>query len=178
MTATEIRCPFTEEEAIAAHDEWGCNCGPAALAFTLGITLDAVRPFVEAAGFCRAKNYMSPTMMQRALGAARACWCVKDLRGILLPAMQFPDLGLARIQWLGPWTMAGANPKWAYRATHWVASRRLDLKRLAERLNPVIFDVNGGMMRLREWEEEIVPLITKSIPRADGEWRITHSWEL
>lgn len=35
--------PFTEDEMYAAAREWGCNCGPSALAFALQVPLDRVR---------------------------------------------------------------------------------------------------------------------------------------
>ena len=97
-------------------------------------------------------------------------------------ALEFPKHGLARIQWEGPWTKPGANPKWAYRQTHWVASWRQDGETLADKIlaaiDPVIFDVNGGLMLFEQWEQQIVPAIVANIPRADGGWHLTHSWEI
>ena len=38
-----IGCPFTQDEAQAAYDEWYCNCGPLSLAFALRLKPEAVR---------------------------------------------------------------------------------------------------------------------------------------
>lgn len=158
---------FDSTDCDVANQAWGCNCGPASLAAALVVTLDSVRPWVEAAGFAE-KRYMSPTMMKAALRAANRPFESRDIHG---PLKGFTTHGLMRIQWHGPWTQPGMNPKWAYWYTHWIAgwwcSGRV-----------ILFDVNGGLMPLDEWEDEIVPAITKAIPRADGRWSITHSWEL
>ena len=173
LEAVMIALEFAQTDALLAWESWKCNCGPSALAAVIGLSLDQVRPFVEKSGFAE-KGYMAPTMMKTALAAAGwhiaiANRCGKDL------GTRFPNLGLARIQWTGPWTAEGANPKWAYRQTHWVASWVLPQKDSKE---PVIFDINGGLLRQSEWEKTIVPLITASVPRADGGWFLTHSWEV
>jgi len=181
MSDRFIRLPFTRDEADAAHAQWGCNCGPAALAAVLGVSLDTVRRATDAVGF-GTRRYMSPTMMQQAIAKAGATYTANRIAGVLLQSMHFPRRGLARIQWEGPWTKPGANPKWAYHYTHWVASWVRDgvtkWDKAAAILDPVVFDINGGLMLLSEWESEVVPAITASIPRADGEWNVTHSWEL
>lgn len=160
---------FTAEEARQAHDSWGCNCGPSALATILGITLDQVRTAVELVGFAE-KRYTSPSMMEAAIGnAGGSLWQRNYLTAVR--DQNFPNCGLARIQWTGPWEADGANPKWRYRQTHWVASWRHD--HLIS-----IFDVNGGIRSIADWKKEIVPLIVASVPRADGGWYVTHSWEV
>ena len=45
-----------------AAREWGANCGPAAIAEISGLTLDELRPHMDAFGFDR-KRYTNPTMM-------------------------------------------------------------------------------------------------------------------
>lgn len=161
---------FTVDEARLAYDSWGCNCGPSALATILGITLDQVRTVVERVGFA-GKRYISPGMMEKAIGIAGG----KIDRSNFLTAVtdqNFPTHGLARIQWTGPWTAPGSNPKWAYRQTHWVASWHHDHA-------ITIFDVNGGIRPLQDWKREIVPLILEQcVPRNDGGWYVTHSWEV
>ncbi len=177
----KIELPFTEHDAQRAYDDWFCNCGPSALAFILGITLEQVRPFVDAAGFA-SKRYMSPTMMKAALNKSGARFTENRIAHLLIEQMRFPKHGLARIQWEGPWTMPGANPKWAYWHTHWVASRQQkgvnDADKVMAILDPVIFDINGGLMKFSEWVEDVVPALTAAIPRADGDWFVTHSWEV
>jgi hypothetical protein len=181
-TPTEIGLPFTQNECEAAYAEWRCNCGPAALAAVLGLPLHRVRPAVEAAGFGRSRPYLSPTMMAAALRNLGARWADRRPGAFDVGGLAFPRRGLARIQWEGPWTADGANPRWAYRHTHWVASWKPKcadaLTAMFRELAPVLFDVNGGLMELDRWEDEIVPLITRSIPRADGDWHVTHSWEI
>lgn len=160
----EPRYPFTEEDGKRANNEWGANCGPGALAVCLGITLDQIRPKLACCGF-EAKGYMSPTMMQQAIEDCgyRIDWTV--------PRDVLPFSGLVRVQWNGPWTAPGMNPKWAYNYTHWISSVRWDC-------DWWVFDVNGGWRTFDSWKSEIVPLLTGSIKRADGKWSITHAWEI
>ncbi len=163
---------FTEEEARTAHNEWGCNCGPSALAFALQVSLDTVRPLLS--GF-DAKKYTNPTMMKRAL----------EIKGRRFSNVRPPSidrmfdehefqgrLALVRIQWTGPWTAPDVrNQRWSYRQTHWITT-------WTERSVPLIFDCNGGIQDLNSWEQKIVPLLTGAIERADGGWYPTHVWRL
>lgn len=162
--------PFTEADAQRAYDEWGCNCGPSALAFALQVPLEAMRHLIP--NFDE-RRYTSPTMMKAALRAARVafqdCPLTRgemfhfSLRGVV-PA-------LVRVQWTGPWTEPGANPKWAYRYTHWITAYTDGVRHL-------VFDVNGGARTMKSWETEIVPSLIESIPRASGGWFLTHIWRL
>lgn len=165
---------FTEDEARAAYDAWGCNCGPSALAFALQCSLDKVRPLIPD---FEAKRYTSPTMMRTALETVGRNFI--DVRpkprtaggGLDIEPMFCHLMSLVRIQWTGPWTAPNANPKWAYRQTHWIAT-------WTERNVALIFDINGGVRGPQSWEEEIVPMILEGIPRADGSWYPTHIWRL
>lgn len=151
---------FTEEEFAAAADEWGCNCGPSALACALGITLDEAHAAIP--GFDE-RGYTSPTMMKAALEARRASWKAVD---------GWPTQGLVRVQWNGPWTQTGANPRWAYNFTHWIASFR-DIEG-----NAYVFDCNGGMRTRASWVDEIAPILAMSVSRSDGTWSYTHFWQI
>jgi hypothetical protein len=51
---------FTEADANRAHDEWGANCGPGAIAAILALTLDELRPYM---GDFESKRYTNPTLM-------------------------------------------------------------------------------------------------------------------
>lgn len=160
---------FTELESRAAFEAWGCNCGPAALAFALRVKPDDVRGLIP--GF-DAKKYTSPTMMADALAASGASWRRdrpadgKSLFGLLSAACA----SLVRIQWTGPWTGPDANPKWAYRQTHWICGWVDDGVRM-------VFDVNGGIRTLGNWEQNIVPpLLEACVPNASGGWYPTHCW--
>lgn len=168
MSNLTLTIPFSQQDIQHAFESWGCNCGPAALAAVLQVSLDDVRSAVQSVGFDQ-KRYTSPSMMERAVFTAGG---KITRRNLVTDQRRFPLRGLARIQWTGPWTAPGSNPKWAYRHTHWVASRRAGDQ-------TAIFDINGGIMLLSDWEADIVPEILKQcVPRNDGGWYVTHSWEV
>lgn len=98
-------------EADAAYEQWGCNCGPGAIAAIMGMRLDDVRPLM---GDFEKKHYTNPTLMWEVLDRIGRPW-----RKV---GKDWPRFGLARIQWEGPWSEPGQNPRWGYRQTHWVAS--------------------------------------------------------
>lgn len=141
---------FTEDEARAAHEEWGCNCGPAALAFAMQAKLDVVRPAIP---HFAERRYTSPTMMREALTnlgrsfVALPAGPSRDIKAAFSGAMT-----LVRIQWTGPWIVDGKPAKWAARQTHWIACY-VDDKHNAD----LVFDVNGGVRSYREWTQDIVP---------------------
>lgn len=171
--------PFTAEEMQAAYDEWGCNCGPASLAFALQIGLDKVRGAIP--GF-EEKRYTSPTMMRAGVeNLGRKFTNLVGHPDMLKKLMFSMDVALVRIQWTGPWTKTGANPKWAYRQTHWTACYR----ELREHgwdgemgVYDKVFDINGGIRSFDSWQKEIVPTLTALYPRADGGWYPTHVWRI
>lgn len=167
-TDKTLTYPFSEEEFQRAAEEWGCNCGPSALAFALQIPLDRVRHAIP--GF-ESKRYTSPTMMKAALANLNVTWSPER---ILSARYTHADdhTSLVRIQWTGPWTAPGANPKWAYRQTHWISTFT------SAHGAKLVFDCNGGMMGLQRWIDEIVPFIVKHVPRADGDWFPTHVWKI
>jgi hypothetical protein len=51
---------FTLDEAQAAADTWGMNCGPGAIAAVLGLTLDELRPGHAKPGARRVADRMPP----------------------------------------------------------------------------------------------------------------------
>ncbi len=167
---------FTADDAERAYEAWTCNCGPAALAAICGLTLDEVRSHLK--GFDQ-KHYTNPTMMFDALKSIGIFFTYA--RGHL-GTERWPSYGLARIQWDGPWTAPGANPKWAYRQTHWVGAAFRP-----GHLGPPsvgVWDVNAlgngtGWCSLKDWSETLVPHILKEcVPRASGGWHITHAIEV
>lgn len=162
-TLTPPLLAFSHEDAQRAHEEWGCNRGPAALAACLGWTLDQVRPHL---GDFDAKRYMNVSMMRSAVQSAGfdvTPWNFKP--GWILRH------GLVRIQWGGPWILDGKPARWAAYATHWIAGK------LHEGV-PWVFDINGGWLPQSQWEERIVPAIIDSVKRADGTWNASHAWEV
>lgn len=159
--------PFTAQDMQRAAEEWNANCGPAALAFALGLHINDVRGVIP--GF-EQKGYTSPTMMKQALEVLGGWFVVRpsDRESMF----DSEHRCLVRIQFTGPWTQAGANPKWAYGQTHWIATY------MVERQAAMVFDCNGGILGFQEWEREIVPAIVATIKRADGGWFPTHVWRI
>src|SRR5262249_24538420 len=134
---------FDQQTARRAYDEWGCNCGPSALAAVMGLSLDEIRPCM---GPFEQRRYTNITKMREAIQAAggRITRCYKS--------WPVAGYGLVRIQWGGPWILNGKPARWAARATHWIATFR-DCGS-----NLYIFDVNGGIRGVDSWEREIVSL--------------------
>lgn len=158
---------FTVEEAQAAADTWGLNCGPGAAAAILGMTLDEIRPHL---GDFEQKGYTNPTLMWSILRSVGATLIQNRHKA-------FPDYGLARIQWTGPWTKPGVPARVAYGFTHWVGVRSNAISDIE------IFDINcmsvGGWVSSKEWSGQVVPwLLKECVPRADGGWFVTHSVEV
>lgn len=170
-----VTYPFNEADARAAHDEWGCNCGPAALAFALQLKLDAVRPAIP--DFAE-RRYTSPTMMAAALeNLGRRFTAIRNPHGGRKPEVGHANMfagpvSLVRIQWTGPWTADGKTTKWAARQTHWIVcwTNGPDMW--------LVFDINGGVQRFWNWKRDIVPLIVAGVPRADGGWFPANVWRL
>jgi len=157
--------PFTLADTEAASEAWGANCGPGALAAVLGLTLEQVRPHL---GDFERKHYTNPTLMLAALHSLEVTWCNSP--------NDWPDSGLIRVQWEGPWTAPGVPIRARYRQTHWIGSRRGEA-------GIEVFDINcmcvGGWVRLAEWRDQVVPwLLRECHPKADGRWHTTHRLEV
>jgi len=173
MTVTIEELPFDAEAVALANEQWGCNCGPAALAAVTGLTLDTVRPHL---GQFEEKQYTNPTMMAKALRSLQATWS----RLYECPAAEravdptYPHRGLVRIQWAGPWTEPGRPVAARYRHTHWIAVRHF-------RGRHDVFDVNameaGGWISWDNWRDSLVPWLLPQVePKANGQWWPTHCW--
>jgi len=159
---------FTLEDARRACDEWGANCGPSAVAAIMGMTLNEVRPYF---GDFEAKRYTNPTLMRDTLNR------IGKPYSYMRPPLTWPKYGLARIQWHGPWMLPEVPAKARYRHTHWVASWHTSYRGIG------IFDINaldsGGWISLDDWAGTLVPwLLKEAVPRADGQWSITHAIEI
>jgi hypothetical protein len=161
---------FTAADAERAHAEWGANCGPGAIAAIAGLSLDELRPSL---GDFEAKGYANPTLMFQTLDRLGLKWGRRRDK-------DWPDWGLVRIQWHGPWTKPGVPPRVAYRHTHWVASCRHVPEGGALEIG--VFDINcmasHGWVALDDWRDKVVPWLTEDMPRADGQWHITHALEV
>lgn len=160
---------FTADDVDRAHDEWGANCGPGAIAAICGLTLDEVRPHM---GDFEQKRYTNPTLMWSVLDSIGVDWSLTD------PAGGWPVYGLARVQWEGPWTKPGVPLRARYRHTHWVGA----CARHPENIG--IFDINAigngsGWCSLENWSRILVPFILdQCVPRASGGWHLTHVVEI
>lgn len=160
---------FDADGLEIAADTWGCNCGPAALAAITGSTLAEAGQKIP--GFIE-KRYTNVPMMTAALEALGVRWRYGS-------STRWPRLGLARIQWGGPWMETKPNDPWRTRRrlrfTHWVAARETPGGDFA------IFDVNATPLHwtsAKAWAEILVPSITRHYRRADGTWSITHAIEI
>jgi hypothetical protein len=169
---------FTEKEAHAAADEWGFNCGPAAVAAICGLSINELRPHL---GDFEVKGHTNPTLMAeilRNVGAKVINFERLNLNADASLRKRWPRWGLARVQWEGPWTRKGVPIKARYRYTHWVGASYVN------RDNVGIWDVNclnngTGWVGLYEWTNVLVPwLLKECYPRADGKWHLTHVVEI
>lgn len=158
------RQPFTKAEVDAAIAGWGCNCGPAALAFAAQTTLDAAHHAIP--GFDK-KQYTNPTMMQTALDTLGVPF--DKIGPLTADNMVFDGLSLVRIQFTGPWD---GKPRWASTHTHWIATWKADDGM------PAAFDINGGCRPFRNWHDNILPLLVKSKKLRDGGWRPVNIWRM
>lgn len=154
------------DEAQQAADDWGFNCGPAALTAVLGKTPDEIRPYLIE--FER-KKYTNIKLM----------YAILENMGVLYEKNKdkdFPIFGLVRIQWDGEWMDPGRFWHEKLSHSHWIAcDSSVDY--------PAIFDVNaicvGGWIPYMEWKTKLVPWLLKECePGANGEWSITHSLEI
>jgi hypothetical protein len=151
---------FSPPDVEQASDEWGANCGPAALAAITGRTLAQVRPVVEASDF-EQRGYMNPTHVKTALSALGLRFTVHG---------SWVRRGLLFVQWGGPWLKPGVPIGAAYRNTHWIA---VD--------GAWVYDVNashtahGGWIMRSAWDRPDVGLaawIMQHTPRCDGTWTV------
>lgn len=167
--------PFTEVDMYRAAEEWGCNCGPAALAFALQIPLSKVRGVIP--GF-EDKGHTTPTMMKAALQKVGQQF--SEAPADQHQPMFNERIALVRIQFTGPWTAPGANPRWAYRHTHWIATwHHTPVRGSPDVYSPawgMVFDCNGGIDIFSSWQTTILPKLTANIKRADGGYFPTHIW--
>lgn len=181
----KLSVPFNLEDAQRAGDDWGLNCGPAAVAAVCGLTLEQVRPLL---GDFEKKRYTNPALMWQILRATGRHWkkntlqqCSSEHQG----SLAFPQYGLARVQWEGPWTAPGVPMRVRYRHTHWVGGALIDPRDWTTPgwEEPRIFDVNcmcvGGWVPFSEWSESVVPWLLKECePKANGRWHLTHVVEI
>lgn len=163
-----MRAAFGVDEATAAGEAWGFNCGPGALCAVLQMTPETIRPHLLS---FESKGYTNPTLMLSILAGlgvrSRSTYRSDEPQGKCTLAF-----GLMRVQWGGPWTRPGVPMAARYRQTHWVAVR-----------GHAVFDINalcvGGWISSEEWAGKLVPwLIRECCPKGSGEWWPTHGIEI
>jgi hypothetical protein len=147
---------FEPPDVIEAHDEWTAKCGPCAFAAVLGLTLAQARQHFP--GVTERGGWVNPTHMQSALRSAGRRFTV--YHGTAVPV---PAASLVFVQFTGPWTAPEANPRWAYRHTHWVACRRDASCRVW------VYDVNAsGWVSSLDWIRHVARELIAARKRADG----------
>jgi len=166
---------FSYEDMCRANEEWGANCGPGAIAAICGLTLDELRPHL---GDFEEKGYTNPTLMFEILERIGAQIRVRSIAANLKTPLTWPDYGLVRIQWEGPWCAPGVPMAARYRHTHWIGANGRNPRNIG------IWDVNcmnngTGWVSLENWRAIAVPHILRAcVPRADGGWHLTHAIEV
>jgi hypothetical protein len=174
---------FTAADVYAANASWGFSCGPAALAAICDLTLDEVR-HLFGSDF---RGYTNPTMMFTALRASGRKHHEIGPQPYAGPAIRpWPQWGICRIQWEGPWMAQNVPAGARYQRTHWVGTWQFIGNISGVRLTNV-FDVNAlnsdipfgdGWMPAEWWVSVAVPHLTADIKRATGGWHITHAIEV
>ena len=176
MAARTGKLRFTLAEAQAASEEWGFNCGPGALCAVLGETPASIRSHL---GDFERKRYLNPMLMEAILRDLKVPFKrVYQCLGAKKPSseIQYPQGGLVRMQWGGPWTMPGVPTRKRYRHTHWIGLRNSTNGREA-------FDINamsaGGWIKWNVWCQDLVPwLLDRVEPQNDKTWWPTHCLEI
>lgn len=174
--ASPARPRFSAEDAERAFIGWGANCGPGAIAAIFGMTLDELRPHMG----CfeqRAARYTNPLLMREILARVAPLTGHRWNWTVVQSKTAWPDYGLARVQWEGPWTKPGVPMRVRYRWSHWVGAARINGQ-------IGVFDINAlangsGWSSLDDWNRHIVPWILQTcVPKADGGWHLTHRVEV
>lgn len=162
---------FTWAETEAAYEAWRFNCGPGAICGLLGLRPEEVRPHM---GDFEQRGFTNPTLMYAALTSLGVRFAKTiDSTCIGQKKLGFPEFGLARIQWGGPWCSPKAPPQARYRQTHWVASW------LSPKQGHAIFDVNASVWTAEaDWKRLVLTDLLELYPRADGTWWVTHALEI
>lgn len=165
---------FTRADWIEADKVYRPNCGPTALAV---MTRTPLMKACAAIPQFKQRHYTNPSMMSMALRNLGVAFHERD--DAECEGSTLTEYGLVRIQWEGPWTAQGTNPKWAYRETHWIGAAKFfwpDPEISVE----FVFDVNCGWQMRTDWELLHVPKIIKEVVSkgATGNWWATHRWEL
>jgi len=150
--AADLYVPTDVDEA---HEAWGANCGPCALAAMLGRQVNAVRELFEPW-----PGYTNPTLIKRAVERAGRRWVLSWEKAV--------QAGLGFIQFQGPWEKGG--PRAEYRHTHWVALARRPWCGGGPVL--MVYDAAageaGGWVQIGAFSGLVMPLYLERMPKATG----------
>lgn len=166
---------FTLADFEKAQADWGCNCGPGALAAILGLSLETARTHLPEFD---ARHYTTAGMMTQALNSLGANYSELVPSRVGRRKTTLPEYGLARIQWEGPWTEPRVHWAARQRRTHWIGSS------FTEAHGVGVFDINmlnngSGWSSFENWQNILVPwLLKEAEPEATGGWFITHGFEI
>jgi hypothetical protein len=179
MAFTPPIIPFTPEEHRRAWEEWGCNCGPTSLSIFTGKKLNRIR---ECLSTFEEKKYTSPKMMKDALKKLGIQDQVSWIRDAKNPVQWPLGLGMARIQWAGPWTNPGVPLPIRYRHTHWIATSSIPgTTQVGNTLGRGVFDCNcpNHWVSFEDWRSTLVPyILSQCETKANGKWWVTDSIKL
>lgn len=132
-----------------AHRLFSANCGPASLAAVLSVQVcDVITLFDQFPDH----PYTTRKKMEEVL---RGC----GLEFVLTE--DFPDFGLALIQFEGRWSRLAGSERWAGKYSHWTGVSGAQ-----------IYDINADEWTDRaEWESTMIPILLAEYPGASG-WRL------
>lgn len=151
---------FIPERIKAAHDEWKCNCGPAAFAAITRTQIEDTRQFFPDFPEQPWTNFND---MENAL--------LRRKKTISMIGPRWPVHGVTHMWWAIP------GKGYSMRQSHWVAC--VTFKGV-----PIIYDVNdgfagerwGGWEPLWRWEDHVLPLLLAE--RGGLGYRLTRSYEV
>lgn len=139
---------YRPTDAEQAFEEWGANCGPAAMAAICGMQLSEIRKHMP-----NFPGYTTPSIVLQTLRSAG----LKCDYGV---ERQWPLRGLVCIQFGGPWMEKGAHWAEPYKRTHYIGV-----------MYDAVYDVNcDGWGTRAEWEAEIAPWLGGFHKKWDGTW--------
>ena len=148
---------FVPWDIEVARLNFGANCGPSAFAAATG--RDVCRIMRYFAHFEQSQCWTNLTQMRSAFEEAGYVTEVSR--------MKLPAVGVALIQWTGPWTEKHFFSRWSLVHTHWIAVN-----------NGRVFDHTvGAWQTLSQWISDTASGFLDEIPQASG-WSVKYGVEV
>lgn len=142
---------FVPPDIDEAHDVWGANCGPVALAAIIGEPMRQIRAAFP--GF-KDRGYASPTHMREAIHNAGWRDYPTTAYGTK-PGCRIPHHGVAFLQYAGAW-WDDRPARVQYKFTHWIGVN-------VTHGRCQVFDVNAGVwLSYDEWQTQIWPMLAQA----------------